>query len=154
MTSLPLAWPLSPNLYKGDQKKIERLLKAAVSNSQRCVTKKSGTSRFLIAGPSLPVVAKRDSVMGSTTYETQMVILPPEESRRPFALAFSPCSRYLVSGSWWDSKIKSLSGYGMLPPVKTFTRSGGTPRMCKTSPFHRTCPFSKCGYDGATYCGI
>ncbi|MDE0018319.1 MAG: hypothetical protein OXU51_19210 [Candidatus Poribacteria bacterium] len=35
-----------------------------------------------------------------------MVIFPPEESRRPYALAFSPCSRYLVSGSWWGSTDK------------------------------------------------
>lgn len=31
-----------------------------------------------------------------------MVILPPRGCQRPFALAFSPCSRYLVSGSWWQ----------------------------------------------------
>lgn len=102
VTSLPLAWPLSPNVYKGDKKKIERVLKAAESNSQKVRVKEiwnitfSGCGTLLAGG--LPNEIR---LWDTTTYETRMVILPPEESRRPYALAFSPCSRYLVSGSWW-----------------------------------------------------
>ena len=102
VTSLSLAWPLSPNMYKGDKKKIERVLKAAVSNSQKVRVREIWSITFsgcgtLLAG-GLPNEIR---LWDATTYETRMVILPPEESRRPFALAFSPCSRYLVSGSWW-----------------------------------------------------
>lgn len=43
------------------------------------------------------------------TYETHTVILPPEESRRPFALAFSPCGRYLASGTWWCPGFDKVS---------------------------------------------
>ena len=108
VTSLSLAWPSSPNLYKGDQKKIERILKAAVSNSQKVRVRKEiwnitfSPCGTLLAG-GLPNEIR---LWDATTYETRMVILPPEESRRPYALAFSPCSRYLVSGSWWGFKDK------------------------------------------------
>ncbi len=35
------------------------------------------------------------------TLETRMIILPPQGTIRPWALTFSPCGRYLVSGAWW-----------------------------------------------------
>ncbi len=42
----------------------------------------------------------------ATTYETRMVILPPRNCSRQFALVFSPCGRYLASGSWWGGTEK------------------------------------------------
>lgn len=103
VTSLPLAWPLSPNVYKGDKKKIERVLKAAESNSQKGRAHEEVWSiTFSLCGTLLAGGLPNEiRLWDATTYETRMVILPPEESRRPYALAFSPCSRYLVSGSWW-----------------------------------------------------
>ncbi|MDE0399004.1 MAG: WD40 repeat domain-containing protein [Candidatus Poribacteria bacterium] len=102
VTLLSLAWPLSPNVYKGDEKKIERVLKAAVSNSQKVRDKEIWDITFSDCGTLLAGGLPNEiRLWDATTYETRMVILPPEESRRPFALAFSPCSRYLVSGSWW-----------------------------------------------------
>ena len=35
------------------------------------------------------------------TLETRMIILPSQGTIRPWALTFSPCGRYLVSGAWW-----------------------------------------------------
>ena len=35
------------------------------------------------------------------TLETLMIILPSQGTIRPWALTFSPCGRYLVSGAWW-----------------------------------------------------
>ena len=40
-------------------------------------------------------------------YETVMSIPQPKDSWSPFALAFSPCGRYLASGAWW------LRGFGI-----------------------------------------
>lgn len=40
-------------------------------------------------------------VWDATNYELLMAILPPHECRQPFALTFSSCGQYLVSGSWW-----------------------------------------------------
>lgn len=37
-----------------------------------------------------------------TTGNILMAILLPSGCQRPYALAFSPCGKYLVSGSWWQ----------------------------------------------------
>ena len=37
----------------------------------------------------------------TATLETRMIILPSQRTIRPWALTFSPCGRYLVSGAWW-----------------------------------------------------
>lgn len=37
-----------------------------------------------------------------TTYDILMAIALPSGCQRPYALAFSPCGRYLTSGSWWQ----------------------------------------------------
>ena len=103
VTSLPLAWPLSPNVYKGDKKEIERVLKAAGSNSQKVRVREIWNITFSACGTLLAGGLPNEiRLWDATTFETRMVILPPKECRRPFALAFSPCSRYLVSGSWWQ----------------------------------------------------
>ncbi|MDE0086334.1 MAG: WD40 repeat domain-containing protein, partial [Candidatus Poribacteria bacterium] len=35
------------------------------------------------------------------TLETHMIFLQPQGCIRPWALTFSPCGKYLVSGAWW-----------------------------------------------------
>ena len=35
------------------------------------------------------------------TLETRMILLQPHGCIRPWALAFSPCGKYLASGAWW-----------------------------------------------------
>ena len=35
------------------------------------------------------------------TLETRMIFLQPHGCIRPWALTFSPCGKYLVSGAWW-----------------------------------------------------
>ena len=40
------------------------------------------------------------------THEIHMAILLPDGCKRPFALAFSSCGRYLASGSWWRGTEK------------------------------------------------
>ncbi len=43
----------------------------------------------------------------TATLETRMIILPSQGTirPRPWALTFSPCGRYLVSGAWWCSGL-------------------------------------------------
>lgn len=102
VTSLSLVWPSSPNVYKGDEKEIERRLKVARSNSQKGRASEVWSVTFSACG-TLLVGSRTNEIRlwDATTYETRMVILPPKESKRPFVLAFTPCSRYLVSGTWW-----------------------------------------------------
>ena len=107
VTSLPLAWPLSPNVYKGDEEAIERALKVAASNSQKGHAHGIWSITFSACGTLLAGGLPNEiRLWDATTYETRMIIFPPKESNRPYALAFSPCSRYLVSGSWWGFKDK------------------------------------------------
>lgn len=102
VTSLSLAWPLSPNMYKGDEKAIERALKEAASNSQKGRAHEVWSITFSACGTLLAGGRQNEiRLWDATTFKTRMVIFPPKESSRPYALAFSPCSRYLVSGSWW-----------------------------------------------------
>ncbi len=37
----------------------------------------------------------------TATLETRMIFLQPQGCIRPWALTFSPCGKYLVSGAWW-----------------------------------------------------
>ncbi len=107
VTSLPLAWSLSLNVYRGDKKAIERALKVAASNSQKGPAHEVWSITFSACGTLLAGGRPNEiRLWDATTYETRMVIFPPKESSRPYALAFSPCSRYLVSGSWWGFKDK------------------------------------------------
>ena len=101
VTSLSLAPPLSPNLYKGNKKKIERVLKVG-ANEQKGHAREIWDITFSACGTFLAGgIANEIRLWDGTTYKTQMVILPPQGCERPFALVFSPCSQYLVSGSWW-----------------------------------------------------
>ena len=109
ITMLPLTPPSEANVYKGDAKEIERALET-LSKGQKSSDKEIWNITFsacgnLIAG-GLPNEIR---LWDATTYETRMVILPPEESRRPFALAFSPCGRYLASGTWWCPGFDKVS---------------------------------------------
>ena len=107
VTSLSLAWPLVPNLYKGDENAIERALKVAASNNQKERAKEIWSITFSACGTLLAGgMGNEIRLWDATTYETRMIIFPPKESNRPFTLTFSPCSRYLVSGSWWGFKDK------------------------------------------------
>lgn len=47
----------------------------------------------------------------TATLETRMIILPSQGiiRPRPWALTFSPCGRYLVSGAWWCSGLDKTS---------------------------------------------
>ncbi len=42
----------------------------------------------------------------ATTYEIKLAILLPRGCTQPYALAFTPCGRYLASGSWWGGTDK------------------------------------------------
>ncbi len=48
-------------------------------------------------------------IWDAATLETRMVIIPPEGCQKQHTLAFSPCSRYLASGTWWQRGQKKVS---------------------------------------------
>ena len=101
ITLLSLTPPSDANLYKGDANEIERTLEA-VSKGQKSRDKEIWNITFSACGNLIAGGIEREiRLWDATTYETHTVIVPPEESRRPFALAFSPFGRYLASGTWW-----------------------------------------------------
>ena len=58
----------------------------------------------IIAGAQPGEIVLWDATDGKT-----LIALPqPEGNQKPFALRFSPCGRYLVSGSWWQRGLKQM----------------------------------------------
>ena len=109
ITLLPLTPPLDANLYKGDAKEIERTLEA-LSKERKSRDKKIWDITFSACGNLIAGGIEREiRLWDATTHEIHMVILPPEESRRPFTLAFSPCGQYLASGTWWCPGFDKVS---------------------------------------------
>lgn len=99
--SLPLAEASDVSLYRGDPRQIRRILKRlrqGYSDKSALHSIAFSPSGDLIAGG----LHREIRLWDATTYETRMVIVPPDSYQRPYALIFSPCGRYLVSGSWWQ----------------------------------------------------
>ncbi len=107
ITSLALTPLLDTTLYKGDvhqlQKRCKSLAKAASSQNPKPIEAIAFSSHGEhIAGRLWREIRLWDA----TTYKPCMAILLPEGCQRPYALAFSPCGRYLASGAWWQGTEK------------------------------------------------
>ena len=107
VASLSLTQLLDTKLYKGDSREIQRRCKSLA----RGVTDTRPIQIETIAvSPCGNIVAgglwREIRLWDATTYEIRMSILPPVGCYYPFALAFSPCARYLAVGSWWQRTEK------------------------------------------------
>ena len=101
LASLPLAEASDVSLYRGDPRQIRRILKRlrqGYSDKSALHSIAFSPSGDLIAGG----LHREIRLWDATTYETHIVIVPPGSYQHPYALIFSPCGRYLVSGSWWQ----------------------------------------------------
>ena len=109
VTPLPLPDTLEDTtLYRGEPKEIQRVINGGnlrwkrEQHIQSIVFSPCGT---LIAGGLGTWVAdgltNEIRLWDTATLETRMVILPLHGCIRPWALTFSPCGHYLVSGAWW-----------------------------------------------------
>ena len=94
--------------YRGEPEEIER-----VNNGGNLQWKQHQWIQSIVFSPCGTLIA---GVLGTNivggltneirlwdtdTLETRMIILPGQRCMRPWALTFSPCGRYLVSGAWW-----------------------------------------------------
>lgn len=94
--------------YRGESEEIERVI-----NGGNLQWKRHQRIQSIVFSPCGTVIA---GVLGTNivggltneirlwdtaTLETRMIILPGQRCMRPWALTFSPCGRYLVSGAWW-----------------------------------------------------
>ena len=96
------------SLYRGDPDQIHQYIqKNRKSSRYKCHTEK------LAFSPCGTIIAcgvyEHILLLDVGTLETYMFILLPETCRRPFALTFSPCGKYLVSGSWWIKGLEKVS---------------------------------------------
>ena len=105
MTELSLTLPQDISKYKGDARGIQSFLKWLEEDIKRSVVPNAivfSPDGTLIAGGAFREIRLWDA----TTYETRMVICLPQGCQSAYALTFSPCGRYLASGSWWQGTKK------------------------------------------------
>ena len=108
LTSLPIAVESDVSLYRGEMRQIRRIfnhLTPGFSHTLAWPPIAFSLSADIIAGG----LQREIRLWDATTYETRMVIVPPESCQRPNVLIFSPCGRYLVSGSWWQEGQEKVS---------------------------------------------
>lgn len=108
LASLPLAEESDASLYKGDPRQIRRIFDRL---SQGYSHKSS--LHLITFSPVGDIIAgglhREIRLWDATTYETRMAIIPPDTCQRPNVVIFSPCGRYLVSGSWWQEGQEKVS---------------------------------------------
>ena len=104
LASLPLTVRLATSLYKGDAQQIRWMenWNPPPWHTKPILPVAFSPDGTLIAGGLLHEIRFWDA----TTYEILMGIMMPDGCQRPYALTFSPCGRYLASGSWWQGTQK------------------------------------------------
>ena len=107
ISTLPTLPMLNADIYKGDACEIQSYLKWILTRKKPISGRVVITLAFspcgnLIAGG----MDKEFRLWDTTTYDTRLLIVPPHGCRRPFSFAFSPCSRYIAVGAWWDGTQK------------------------------------------------
>ena len=48
-------------------------------------------------------------IWDAATLEIRMAILLPKDASPTYRLAFSPCGRYIASGTWWKKGLEQMS---------------------------------------------
>ena len=106
--SLPMDVESDVSLYRGDRRQIRRIfnrLRAGYTDKSNLHSIAFSPSGDLIAGG----LRREIRLWDATTYETRRAIIPPDTCQRPNVVIFSPCGRYLVSGSWWQEGQEKVS---------------------------------------------
>ncbi len=104
----PTELPEDTSLYRGDPEQIHQYIQKYKKRSgYKCIPYKLV---FSPCGTTIACGIKDHIQLRDTdTLETQMLILLPKTCTKPFALTFSPCGKYLVSGSWWIKGLDKVS---------------------------------------------
>ena len=108
LASLPIEVESDVSLYRGNQRQIQRIFHHLTPGSSHTLARPPITfspSGDIIAGG----LHREIRLWDATTYETRMAIIPPDTCQRPNVVIFSPCGRYLVSGSWWQEGQEKVS---------------------------------------------
>ncbi|MDE0322664.1 MAG: WD40 repeat domain-containing protein [Candidatus Poribacteria bacterium] len=103
--SFPTANLLDLTVYKGTPQDIQEVIEKQEPAHRGIKAIAFSSCGTLIAGGMQGEIRVWDAM----TSETRMAILPPQSCQKQYALAFSPCSRYLASGAWWQEGQKRVS---------------------------------------------
>ncbi len=109
ISPLPLPETLEDaSLYRGEPQEIERVINGGnlqykeYQHMQSIVFSPCGN---WIAGGlgtwNADALINEIRLWDTETLETRMIFLQPHGCIRPWALTFSPCGKYLISGAWW-----------------------------------------------------
>ncbi len=102
---LPTEICLDTTRYRGKPQDIQGVREHQETLSRRIRGLQVSPCGTFIAG----AMQNEIRVWYATTLETKMVIIPPAGCQKPFTLAFSPCSRYLAAGAWWQAGQTKMS---------------------------------------------
>ncbi|MYF98066.1 hypothetical protein F4212_02860 [Candidatus Poribacteria bacterium] len=109
ISRLPLPETLEDaSLYRGEPQEIERVINGGnlqykkYQHMQSIVFSPCGN--WIVGGLgtwNADALINEIRLWDTETLETRLIFLQPNGCIRPWALTFSPCGKYLVSGAWW-----------------------------------------------------
>lgn len=103
--SLPTEICLDTTLYRGERENIQRVHDQQETSSRRVRGLETSPCGTWIAGAMFGEIR----IWDAATLQTQMVIIPPLGCQKSYILAFSPCSKYLATGAWWQEGQTKMS---------------------------------------------
>ncbi|MCG9127037.1 WD40 repeat domain-containing protein [Candidatus Poribacteria bacterium] len=103
--SLPTEICLDTTLYRGKPQDIQPAHHQQEMSSRRVLGLETSPCGTWIAGAMFGEIR----IWDAATLQTQMVIILPMGSQKSFILAFSPCSKYLAAGAWWQQGQNKMS---------------------------------------------
>ena len=103
--SLPTEICLDTTLYRGKPQDIQRVHAQQEISSRRVRGLETSPCGTWIAGAMVGEI----KIWDAATLQTQMVIILPMGCQKSFILAFSPCSKYLATGAWWQEGQTKMS---------------------------------------------